>query len=183
MKKASKMIKEYNKLISRLPQNELNPLPLPKPKDLHLTDSFLQDTALWEEDHFESSDKWAKDPATRAIIQVFHEKARIKEEFEILARQALRFLNSHYVNLKKVRKALRVVVAKSHLGKWLLKHGQISKNAIVSMVSNVKPESLKKYKFYTDEILSKIQGDPFSTSVNWKGPYMTQNLRQDAGQK
>lgn len=150
------MIKEYNGKISHLPQNELNPLPFPK--QLRITNELLEDTMLWELDRFESNEKWATDPPTRRIIETFHEKARIEEELDILANQALRFVNSHYNNLKKVKRALGAVTISSHLGNWLLRYGQTSANALISMVSNVNLESLRNSKFYNDEMLSKIQG-------------------------
>ena len=95
------MIKEYNGKISHHPQNELNPLPFPK--QLRITNELLEDTMLWELDRFESNEKWATDPPTRHIIETLREKARIEEELDILANQALRFVNSHYNNLKKVK--------------------------------------------------------------------------------
>ena len=98
------MIKEYNRDVAHLPPNEFNPLPFPK--GLRITNALLEDTMLWELDHFESNEKWATDPPTPCIIETLHEKDRIEEELDILAHRALRFVNSHYHNLKKVKIAM-----------------------------------------------------------------------------
>ena len=158
------MIKEYNRDVARLPPNEFNPLPFPK--GLRINNELLEDTMFWDRDHFDSNEKWATDPPTCRIIETLHEMDRIEEELHILAHQALRFVNSHYNTLKKVKIAMRTVTIGSQLGNWLLRYGQKSANALFSMVSKVNLESLRNFKFYSDEMLCKIQGYLFIILVN-----------------
>jgi hypothetical protein len=175
------MIKEYNRDVAHLPPDPANPLPFPK--GLRINNALLEDTMFWERDHFKSNEKWATDPPTRRIIETLHEMDRIEEELDILATQALRFVNSHYNNLKKVKIAMRAVTIGSQLGNWLLRYGQKSANALFSMVSNVNLESLRNFKFYSNEMLCKIQGCLLIIPVNQQRHWRRQTWKPDSGMK
>jgi hypothetical protein len=106
-----------------------------------------------------------------------------RKNFDILAHQALCFVNSHYNNLKKVKIAMRAITIGSQLGNWLLRYGQNSANALFSMVSKVNLESLRNFKFYSDEMLCKIQGCLFIILVNQQRYWRRRTWKSDSGMK
>ena len=124
-----KLIKEYNKEVSKL-DNSCRP---PLLNEERLTDLLLSDSDLWSLERFRCDEPWAKDPHLRRAISSLCTLDQAEEELRILSEECQRFVNQQCSELDSLERARQIVSPGSAIHNRLSKYTTDVVNSLSGM--------------------------------------------------